>query len=796
MLLFVLFLALLLVHNVNATFKVNAIALGAGAFSSSGAIDSSAAYSSANCQLALTRSIAPLGANTVQLLVPLYVDSIDAASHVYAIVNASSPLRTPTTAEIVACAKVFAIAQLHVLLSIQLLPDYSLPGLCADPLAPCFADPAAISASNWTAFMQSFNAAAAPYIATAGHLGASVEIARGADAALLAPAAAAGWQTAVGLARHWAAANVLVSFANAVNVTQLSASLWSSSLVDAVGVAAHALRAGVAPALNSTERAQQVAWQAAAKRAAALAAALANTTRLLVTPLAVQSRPGCENGAPWVARRDQPDCSGWLECYDLTCQANAYEAFFRAFEPLARAPWMGGVVAWLLRIEPSNGGTSDSDWTVAGKDAQATLQRWFNGQGLFAPIGDAVRAEHARQRARLAALAPALHFGPPANFSAAGYTNGFVYGGPDEWSFPGDRFDSAGSDESLRNLINETSGNAIEVPVMWYYDDANSTDLYPIGDFASSLRTSTDAEVAAIVARAKARGLKTCLTPMIDPNYDLPDHPRTDDADGVQGHPGWRGLVGHWWGSDCGHSSKWATWHWNYRRFILRYAKLAQQIGADEFLVSHELESATQQCAALWRELVRAVRKEYSGVVGAAFNAPVIKYVGNVAPWARSNLDYAGVDCYYNHTIDLSAFTVPWQQASQQAVRAEWASWVRALQNVSVVLGNLPLICTEVGFQSRPFAYSGAEQTLNPKLFEVAHQWAPRDCSIGALCANDVAQAIAVQAMFEALYAQSWFHGFYLWLWRADPTAGGAGDDSYTPRGKLTAAVIEQWWQS
>lgn len=786
-------LLLALAAIADATFKINGIALGAGAFGSGGA-DSFSAYSAVNCQLALTRSVQVLGANTVQLLVPLYVDSVLNATRVYAISNATSPLRTPTTAEIAACAKVFVQAQIYVIVAVQLLPDYSVPGLCADPLSPCFADPSAIVAANWTALMASYSSVAAHYIVTAGRLGAVAEIARGVDSMLWAPQAAAGWQTLVALARKWSASNVVVSFANAFTAAQLSQSIWSSaSLVDVVGVSAHALRAGVALALNSTERAQRVAWQAAAKNAAALGAALANTTHLLVTPFAVQSRPGCENGAPWVARRDQPDCSGWLECYDLACQANAYEAFFRAFEPLAHQPWMGGVVTWLLRIEPSNGGTSDSDWTVAGKDAQATLQRWFNGQGLFPSIADAVAAEHVRQRARLATLP--LHFGPPANFSPAGYTNGFVYGGPDEWSFPGDRFDSVGSDQSLRNMINETSGNAIEVPVMWYYDDANSTDLYPIGDFASSLRTSTDEEVAAIIARAKARGLKTCLTPMIDPNYDLPDHPRTDDAGGVQGHPGWRGLVGHWWGSDCGHSSKWAQWHWNYRRFIVRYAKLAQQIGADEFLVSHELESATQQCPALWRELVRAVRKEFSGVVGAAFNAPVIKYVGNVAPWAASNLDYAGVDCYYNHTIDLSTFTVPWQQASQQVVHAEWSSWVLALQNVSVVLGNLPLICTEVGFQSRPFSYSGAEQTLNPKLFEVAHQWAPRDCSVAALCANDVAQAIAVQAMFEALYAQSWFHGFYLWLWRADPTAGGAGDDSYTPRGKLTAAVIEKWWQ-
>lgn len=71
----------------------------------------------------------------------------------------------------------------------------------------------------------------------------------------------------------------------------------------------------------------------------------------------------------------------------------------------------------------------------------------------------------------------------------------------------------------------------------------------------------------------------------------------------------------------------------------------------------------------------------------------------------------------------------------------------------------------------------------------------PNDCSVSSLCVSELAQAIAYQAMFEQLYAQAWFAGFFLWLWRADPTAGGAGDDEYEPTNKLAAQVLKLWWQ-
>ena len=53
------------------------------------------------------------------------------------------------------------------------------------------------------------------------------------------------------------------------------------------------------------------------------------------------------------------------------------------------------------------------------------------------------------------------------------------------------------------------------------------------------------------------------------------------------------------------------------------------------------------------------------------------------------------------------------------------------------------------------------------------------------------------QVLFEALYPQNWFGGFYLWMWRSDPTAGGPSDDSFGGAGKPeTLAVLKKWWKS
>ncbi len=44
------------------------------------------------------------------------------------------------------------------------------------------------------------------------------------------------------------------------------------------------------------------------------------------------------------------------------------------------------------------------------------------------------------------------------------------------------------------------------------------------------------------------------------------------------------------------------------------------------------------------------------------------------------------------------------------------------------------------------------------------------------------------------MYPYDWFDGVYLWLWRADPSAGGRSDGSYVPQGKEAAAMLKRFW--
>ena len=61
---------------------------------------------------------------------------------------------------------------------------------------------------------------------------------------------------------------------------------------------------------------------------------------------------------------------------------------------------------------------------------------------------------------------------------------------------------------------------------------------------------------------------------------------------------------------------------------------------------------------------------------------------------------------------------------------------------------------------------------------------------------NTAAQALAYEALFSTFYPQPWFGGFYMWLWRSDPTTGGLSDDSFGPQGKPeTMAVLGKWWK-
>eukprot|EP01006_Ploeotia_vitrea_P013021 TRINITY_DN3422_c0_g1_i1.p1 TRINITY_DN3422_c0_g1~~TRINITY_DN3422_c0_g1_i1.p1 ORF type:complete len:787 (-),score=27.39 TRINITY_DN3422_c0_g1_i1:1184-3514(-) len=497
---------------------------------------------------------------------------------------------------------------------------------------------------------------------------------------------------------------------------------------------------------------------------------------IMISEIGYQSRPNCFTSPGGVIRLDGKDCSGWLECYDMKCQANAYEAFMRV---VTSEKVFDGVHWWLWRNDPTAGGTCCDQYTPFGKPAEAHARVWFGGYPKNTAGTLANSINDLNQKTIKEAQSETTTKATPLG---KGKTNGYVFGGPDEWSSPYYRYDSAGARQSLK-MLQSVGGNAAEFPVMWYYNNNNDTEIYPIETFTSSLRTSSVSELKSIISYAKELNMTTCLTPMLDPDYDLPGNCR--QCKNPPG-PGWRGTIGMHWGKDCSPGSQWYRWHENYAKWMIYYAKLAEEWKVDEFLISHELDVPTRHCNNLWSELLKNVRKVYSGRVSVAFVTQLIQHYKTV-DWI-ADLDYIGVDCYY-HLAHTNHPELPWENLPVSELLKAWQPIIGNLSSIAH-FWKKPIKCTETGYQSRPWNYAG--NWAGPYH---THQLDPWDCSVWDQCYSGKGQSLGYDAMLTSLYAQEWYEGFYLWMWRADPTAGGPTDDTFTSNGKPDSLkVLNKFW--
>ena len=520
---------------------------------------------------------------------------------------------------------------------------------------------------------------------------------------------------------------------------------------------------------------------------------------------------------------DPDDDSAWLLVVDTACQANAYEALMRF---LSSEPRIGGVFLWLWRSDPTTGGTYNGDFTPHGKPSEVVLRRWYGNytcpaDGAFGAafsgadgplnLGDLRDAQcdgsadllSARrnlhdalggqptpaQRAKAQAAIVDVTVSRPYSTAAMRHKktrrtfNGWCLGTPDEWSSPFYRLGSEGSLASLDDMVTSTGADSVEIIAQWFFKNVTDTELYPITDTASPLRTSTDDELAVFVAAARARHLKTIFTLMLDPDWLLPAQA------GCRDHtlPGcyWRGQIGALWPDDCTAGSAWATWHENYRAATLHYARLAQAWGMDALLLSHELYNPSTHCPALWTRLLSDVRAIFTGAVSSVLASSPAD-VAAQAPWAK-DLSFLGVDCYFKPPIPPSSVpSVPWADPPLSVLLEAQAALMPSLAALSHALGDKPIVCTEIGGPSRPWAYTtwGGAFLLDAE-----------DCSVWDQCVSITALQLDYEMWLQTYYAQPWFDGFLFWHWRADPTSGGMSSDGLTVQGKPPVqAVIKAYW--
>jgi hypothetical protein len=181
-----------------------------------------------------------------------------------------------------------------------------------------------------------------------------------------------------------------------------------------------------------------------------------------------------------------------------------------------------------------------------------------------------------------------------------------------------------------------------------------------------------------------------------------------------------------------------------------------------------------------------SVKEVYRGQISHAFQPDLFDPAkARQVSQFTSSLDWIGIDCYLQYPV-ANVPKLPWENINQSVITRAVETMMDNFAQVSKTLGGKPIVCTEVGWSSRPWSYSG--RAGMPKLD-------PDDCSVWDQCVSLSAQAMMYEAFFSNYYAAEWFGGVLFWLWRSDPTAGGNADDGFSVWGKTASGVVGKHWR-
>lgn len=512
---------------------------------------------------------------------------------------------------------------------------------------------------------------------------------------------------------------------------------------------------------------------------------------LLFCEVGYQSRWGVWNNPPGVLVLDPTDGSCWERSVSLQVQERMYQALLEvtAEHSVDQGGWWQGVAWWILRADPTGGGTSDDSFQFVGKPAEQVLAKAWGGHvptvpsdgGMVSPtqlaLGMLHEAEEAAEKkqdrydAPTNSLRHAATDAPKAPTANQTKVNSAVFGSG-MWSSPEYRLDSAGSLASLKDLA-DTGANYVRIITNWFGDDVNATYIWP-GNGTSPLRSATGPEIVTFAKEARELGIKCHLAPYIDPNFDSPNVCRGPSCGKIPGTPVKQGR------GEFGQlldAQGWTDWfntstEGSYGYFVMEHAKIADQAGCDMFSIGSELSTAFNSPDADWKGLVGEVRQVFSGQITAALGGYLC--VKETLPPIVPHIDFIGCEGYYS----LHA------QGEDPSVDNLVQAWQKIVDKLALL--PKPVMFTEVGYQTR------LGTVLHPASSNASDV---NDCSVTPRCAVQETQANAYEALFRALYPKPWFMGVNWWLWRSDPTAGGLTDYSFSPQGKpLTLAAMKRWY--
>ncbi len=203
-----------------------------------------------------------------------------------------------------------------------------------------------------------------------------------------------------------------------------------------------------------------------------------------------------------------------------------------------------------------------------------------------------------------------------------------------------------------------------------------------------------------------------------------------------------------------------------YTSFILEYADLAQETKAEIFCIGTELENFIKFRPKYWSQLIKDVRKVYSGKLTYASNWNEFQ---KTPFW--SDLDYIGIDAYFP-VSDKKTPTVADCVKGWQVHKAEISKISKA--------NNKPVLFAEFGYRSVDYTGKSPWQY---------------DRNSGAV--NLQAQINATQALFDTFWNEDWFAGGFIWKWFYQHNeVGGTDNNMFTPQNKPVEEVIANHYKS
>ncbi len=287
------------------------------------------------------------------------------------------------------------------------------------------------------------------------------------------------------------------------------------------------------------------------------------------------------------------------------------------------------------------------------------------------------------------------------------------------------------SDASLENL-RETGTEYVSLITTWYQADEHSTQI-----FSDKNSTPSDEAIIHAIQAIHSLGMKV----MLKPHVDL-----------YNGE--WRGEI------YFDNEREWEEWFESYRNFICHYAKLAEENGVEQFCVGCELVKTVGREE--WFDIIKDVRKNFSGLI--TYAADWSNY-WNVTFW--NALDFIGIDAYFGLTEK--------NDPSMEELMNGWKRWKYGIEGIHNSTSK-PIVFTEIGYRSIDGCNRDPWNWQRHGRIDLQEQ---ADCYLAA---------------FKTFWNESWFNGFYWWMWWANTSIGGSNDDSYTPYKKPAENVLKTYY--